>query len=90
MWIASAKTRISFFIDKDAQMKIIAKKVKARHLMPGDLFSVYNQETWNDFMTRENKEGLKSVGQLVYIRTDAKCPDEEKDDILYRIRIERK
>ena len=68
-------------------MKIIAKKVKARHLMPGDLFSVHNQSTWDDFMIRENEEGLKSVGQMVYIRTDAKCPDEEKDDILYRIRI---
>jgi len=68
-------------------MKIIAKKVKCRHLMPGDLFSTYDQEMWDSLLAHENEEGRVALGQKVYIRTDAPCPDDQKEFDIYRIRI---
>ena len=71
-------------------MKIIAKKVKCKHLMPGDLFSLLDQSFWDGCALITNKNGDLPIGQMVYIRTDAKCPDEEKDDDIYRITIKNK
>lgn len=71
-------------------MKIKANKIKAKHLMPGDLFSTYSQEQWNELLAHKNAYGFVAVGQKVYIRTQERCPDDQKDEIIYRIRIERK
>ena len=71
-------------------MKIIAKKVKCKHLMPGDLFSTASQQMWDFWEKHEDDDGLVALGQKVYIRTNAPCPDDQKDDDIYRIRIERK
>jgi hypothetical protein len=71
-------------------MKIIAKKVKARHLMPGDLFSLCDQEMLEWLQDQEMEDGSLPVGMKVYVRTNAPCPEKDRDTEIYRIRIERK
>lgn len=64
-------------------MKITATPIKAHELKAGDLFSTHDQGYWNHYDKR-------SIGQSVYIRTDAPpLDDQEKDLTVYRITIER-
>ncbi len=62
-------------------MKIIAHKVTCRDILPGELFSAADEFYWSHY-------DPSSIGQQVYIRTDAPCPPEQADDVIYRIEIE--
>lgn len=65
-------------------MKISTEPVKGKDLQPGDLFSTYGQEYWDNF----DKNG--SIGERVYIRTNAPAsvaPDGALT--VYRLTIER-
>lgn len=61
-------------------MKIIAHQIKAKELQPGDLFSSGDQYAW------DNYDPL-SLGQQVFIRTEAPCPSTQADITLYRIEV---
>lgn len=61
-------------------MRIIATKVKAKELRPGDLFSVAGPDYWDHY-------DKNSLGQRVYIRTEAPSPPEQAEDEVYRIEI---
>lgn len=71
-------------------MKIIAKRVKCKHLMPGDLFSMFPQAFWDGVISCADEDGNMPIGQKVYIRTDAPCPPEDRENEIYRIRITKK
>lgn len=64
-------------------MKVIATKVKASELEPGDLFSTAGPEYW------ELVNDMAIVGEKVYIRTNWPCPEEQVDYVVYKITIER-
>jgi len=66
-------------------VKIVAIKVKAGDLEPGDLFSTGGQNYWDGVM--QDIEDV--VGERVYIRTDAPCPEDQADEDIYLIVIER-
>lgn len=66
-------------------MKVIATKVKAKELEPGDLFSNAGQPYWD--IAIEQSQG--TVGERVYIRTNTQCPKAHVDDEVYRITVER-
>ncbi len=63
-------------------MIIKATLVRASELKPGDLFSTAGPLYWDNL-----KSG--AIGEKVYIRTDAFCPEDEADYPIYRIEIER-
>lgn len=71
-------------------MKIIANKVKCKHLMPGDLFMIIDQNAIDMVLSHKDDAGNSTIGIQAFIRTDAQCPDDEKNDEVYRIRITRK
>ena len=62
-------------------MRIRAIPTKAQELKAGDLFSTAGQEYWDRY-------DPLSIGEKVYIRTEAPCPDGDIDYILYRIVVE--
>lgn len=66
-------------------MKVVATKVKCEELKPGDLFSNVDQHYWDLAMARN----AASVGERVYIRTNALCPEDQIGDEIYRIEIDR-
>ena len=61
-------------------MKILAEEVKGKDLKAGDLFSTADQFYW------DNRDPL-SIGERVYIRTDAPLPSSEEEETLYRITV---
>jgi len=61
-------------------MKIIVTKVKGKDLKSGDLFTTANQEYW------DNRSPL-ALGEKVYIRTDMPCPENQKEEEIYRVDI---
>ncbi len=61
-------------------MKIKATLVKAKELKSGELFSTASQAHW------DNIDPL-SIGEKVYIRTDAPTPKEEEEEDICRIEI---
>ncbi len=63
-------------------MKVRAHKVTAKDLEPGDLFSAADQFYWDHF-------DPATIGQMVYIRTDAPCPADQVDDSIHRIQVVR-
>ena len=64
-------------------MRIKATEVLAKDLKPGDLFSTEGQSYWD-------RHRLKlSVGERVYIRTENECPQDQEEERIYRIEIER-
>lgn len=63
-------------------MRIAAEKCYAFELQPGDLFSVASQLEWDAFSLDE-----EAIGQQVYIRTNSPCPEEQENDIVFRITI---
>lgn len=65
-------------------MRIIATKVTAKDLKPGDLFSNVDQHYW-DLAVALN---AAVIGERVYIRTNAPCPEDQAEDEIYRIEIE--
>lgn len=68
-------------------MKVISRKVKCKHLKAGELFSTYDQAMWNALLEHPDEDGRIALGQKVYVRTDAPCPDDQKEFDIYRIRI---
>ena len=61
-------------------MKIKSTLIKAGDLRAGDLFSTASQLYW------DNRD-INSIGEKVYIRTDAPTPPNQKDDDIYLIEI---
>ncbi len=59
-------------------MKIIATPIKAKDLSAGDLFSTASQKYW-DFRDKN------SIGEKVYIRTDAPTPKDQENEEVYLI-----
>jgi len=64
-------------------MKIKAIKVEASELKAGDLFSTANQTYW------DNIKANLSIGEKVYIRTETPCPQDQEDDEIYKVVIEK-
>jgi len=64
-------------------MKYKAIKTKAKDLKAGDLFSNIGQIYWN----KENIKAHKSIAEKVYIRTEEPCPENQEEDIIYKIEI---
>lgn len=62
-------------------MEIISTTVKVKDLKPGDLFSSVGPLYWQHHKTH------KSVGEKVYIRTDAPSPEHQLEDEIYKITI---
>lgn len=67
-------------------MKVIATKVKAEELEPGDLFSNVGQSKW-DKAIQSNRD-ICVLGVQVCIRTDDPCPESRAEEDTYRITIE--
>jgi|GEM_PF-2700758 len=63
-------------------MKIVATKIKAIQLNPGDLFSTAGQEYW-DSITKDKL----CVGEKVYIRTVNPCPENQANEDIFRLSI---
>ncbi len=64
-------------------MRIKATLVAATDLVAGDLFSVAGPEYW-DAVDR-----IKSVGELVYIRTNTPAAAPDADALIYKIEVEK-
>lgn len=64
-------------------MKIKAFNVKASDLKPGDLFSTQGNEYWG----HPERQAGYPVGEKVYIRTTIPCPESEKEESIYLIKI---
>lgn len=65
-------------------LRIIAERVRASDLKPGDLFSTAGPAYWAIFAMK------RSIGERVYIRTetpDSAAPD--ANEWIYRITIEK-
>ena len=63
-------------------LKIIATPIKGRDLKPGDLFSTADQDYWDRHHLNY------SVGERVYIRTDAPADlFDDRDETVYKIKI---
>ncbi len=61
--------------------KIQAEMILGKDLQPGDLFSTAGPEYWDYAMDRG------SVGERVYIRTNAPCPASQGNEPIHRIAI---
>ena len=59
-------------------MKIKATPIKAKDLKPGDLFSTAPQLYWD-------KRDPNSLGEKVYMRTDAPTPKDQAEEEIYLI-----
>ena len=67
-------------------MKIKTELVKGKDLKPGDLFSTRGDDYWQHL----NSKILLSLGEKVYIRTEAPLPSiAEGEEQVYRITIEK-
>ena len=64
-------------------MKINAVKIKAKDLKPGDLFSTASQLYW------DHHKNHHSIGERVYIRTEEPTPEDQKNEKIYRINIQK-
>ena len=66
-------------------MVIKVENITGKDLQPGDLFSVVNEEWWGSVNSRDMDPA--PVGEKVYIRTNAPCPEDQRDDELVRLTI---
>lgn len=62
-------------------MKITVKKIKAKNLKPGDLFSRAGKLYWDNYSNN------KSIGEKVYIRTSEECPKDQEEVEIYKLTI---
>lgn len=69
-------------------MKVVATKVKAKDLKPGDLFSEADSGKWDEAM--HTKRDMCVLGVSVYIRTDDPYPESgpRAETDVFRITIE--
>lgn len=63
-------------------MKITATPIKGKDLKPGQLFSTLGQDYWDKVL-----EDNITVGERVFIRTNAPVPEGEGDAELFLITI---
>ena len=49
-----------------------------------------DQKVIDMVLNYNEEEGNLTIGLQAFIRTDAPCPEEEKNDEIYRIRIQKK
>lgn len=63
-------------------MRIVAKVCYAGELEAGELFSTASQVEWDIFASDH-----EAIGQKVYIRTNAPCPEDQAKDIVYRVTV---
>ena len=66
-------------------MRIIAKEIKSEELQAGDLFSNVGQGYWDNYVYQDPF----SVGQKVYIRTEAPCLPTDMGQTVFLINIEK-
>ena len=59
-------------------IRFTATQVKAKDVKPGQYFSSAGPEYWDN-------PNPGSVGEKVYIRTDAPCPKGQEDEIVFLI-----
>lgn len=62
-------------------MKIVAEETTCDQVKPGELFSTAGQSYWSHY-------DPNSIGQKLYVRTEAPCPQSEQGNIIYRITIQ--
>jgi len=62
--------------------RIQVEAVLGKDLLPGDLFSSGGPGYWDTAMDKG------SVGEKVYIRTNAPCPESQENEPIFRITIE--
>jgi hypothetical protein len=58
-------------------------EVRAEELQPGDLFSTAGSDYWNNAQGRDPK----AIGERLYVRTEAPCPDDQRNEKVYRITV---
>lgn len=61
--------------------KVQAEETLGKDLQPGDLFSTGGPDYWDTAMDTD------SLGERVYIRTNAPCPSDQANEPVYRITI---
>lgn len=61
--------------------KVQAEEILGKDLQPGDLFSTGGPDYWDTAMDRG------SLGERVYVRTNAPCPSDQANEPVYRITI---
>lgn len=61
-------------------MRILTKKVKAKQLKPGDLFSQINGKQYRELMA-----DYKGVGLAIMVRTEIPCEKIEENEIVYKV-----
>lgn len=64
----------------ETNMKVIATPIEAGKLKPGDLFSTADQMYWDNIKP-------ESIGEAIYIRTEAPAPKDEIKMTVFKIRI---
>ena len=62
-------------------MKITATPITGKELKPGDLFSTAGQFYWDH-------RDPASIGERVYLRTDAPCPRDQEDVVVHLVTVE--
>ena len=62
-------------------MKIKATPIKSEDVKPGDLFSTEGPSYWDHY-------DPQSIGEKVYIRTEAPCPEGDRGFVVHKIEIE--
>ena len=69
-------------------MKILATKTTADKLEPGDLFSGRDQKYW-DGVVNESSLFFNDlvVAHAIFFRSIIDCPDEQKNTVVYKIKI---
>lgn len=60
------------------KIQIATETIKAKELMPGDLFSTAGEEYWSNVDLNDTTEPLP-IGEKVYIRTNAPTLADDKD-----------
>jgi len=68
-------------------MKIKATGTRFKHLMPGDLFSNEDQEAWDAMLTVKQFDNQTTLGLRLFVRSNTKCPEHQRDQPIYRIQI---
>ena len=66
-------------------MVIKVENITGKDLQPGDLFSIVNEVWWESVNNRDTDP--TPIGEMVYIRTNAPCPEDQRDDKLVRLTI---
>lgn len=66
-------------------MRVQVEEVRAEDLEPGDLFSTAGRAYWDS----RDAWFLGYIGEKVYIRTNAPCPEDQADHKVYRVTVQK-